>query len=225
MSERLTNAPAPGASEFYGLSGLVRGEDTALPWLLPGIAVSAAVSVLVGGVAARALDTRRAVATLLVFSLGVIVSATLTPLGGDLVLDGGVPGTCDLSRLWFAPLGVFRGLNDTSLNVLLFVPLGVAIALLPRTRRIAVVAIGALFVPLVIETTQLVVQAISRGCESADVIDNLLGLGIGFAGGLVLRGLATYVGRSVNGPEERPGLRRPLRPYGSVRALPRSLAS
>ena len=196
MSEPFTHAPAPGAPALSGLSGLVRGEDAALPWLLPGIAVSAVVSVLVGGVVARALGTRRAVATLLVFSLGIIVSATLTPLGGDLVLDGGVVGTCDLSRLRLPPLGYFRGLNGVSLNVVLFVPLGVAISLLPRTRRTAAVAMGALLLPLAIEMTQLLVPAISRGCESADVIDNLVGLAVGFVGGVALRALATYLDRA-----------------------------
>jgi glycopeptide antibiotics resistance protein len=161
--------------------------------------------VLIGGVVARALDSRRAVATLLVFSLGVIVSATLTPLGGDLVLEGGTSWTCDLSRLGFPPLGVFRGLNDASLNVLLFLPLGVAIALLPRSRRTVAVAIGALLLPVVVETTQLIVPALSRGCESADVIDNMIGLAVGFIGGVALRALATYLDASVGDPVERSG--------------------
>ncbi len=194
--------------------------------MLPGIAVSAVVSVLVGGVVARALDTRRAVATLLVFSLGVIVSATLTPLGGDLVLDGGVAGTCDLSRLSLPPLGFFRGLNDASLNVLLFVPLGVAIALLPRTRRTAVVTIGALLLPLAIEATQLLVPAISRGCESADVIDNLVGLAVGLVAGVALRALAAFLDRRAAAADSRTrharrGIRRrPTQcPYGSVSEL------
>ena len=195
MSDRLVDPPLPAPASLSGLGGLIRGDDAALPWLLPGIAVSAVVSVLVGGVVARALETHRAVATLLVFSLGVIVSATLTPHGGDLLLDGATSGTCDLSRLSLPNLGAFLGLNDTSLNVLLFVPLGVAIALLPRSPRTVVVAIGALLLPLAIETTQLVVPAISRGCESADVIDNLLGLAVGFAAGLALAALARRLDR------------------------------
>jgi len=195
LSDRLIDPLDSAPASLSGLSGLVRGDDAVLPWLLPGVAISAVVSVLIGGLVARALGTHRAVATLLVFSLGVIVSATLTPLGGDLVLDGGSPGTCDLSRLGLPPLGAFRGLNDASLNVLLFVPLGVAIALLPRSPRTVAVAIVALLLPVVIETTQLVVPAISRGCESADVIDNLIGLVVGFVAGLALAALARRLDR------------------------------
>lgn len=188
MSDLLSDPPRPAPAS---LSGLVGGNDAALPWLLPGILISAVVSVLLGGVVARALETRWAVATLLVFSLGVIVSATLTPLGGTLAFDGGAAGSCDLSRLGPPPLGALRRITDTSLNVALFIPLGVAIALLPRSRRAGAVLLGAVLFPFAIELTQLLVPAISRGCESADVIDNLLGLAIGLAAGTALRMLST----------------------------------
>jgi hypothetical protein len=180
----------------YVLSSLVRGDDATLPWLLPGVAISAVVAVLAGGAVARALGAHRAVATLLVFSLGVIVSATLTPVGGDLVFDGASPGACDLTRVGLPALGLFRSLNDASLNVLLFLPLGVAIALLPRTRRSAVVLVGAVLLPFAIEATQLLVPAISRGCESADVVDNLLGLAVGLAIGGVSAWLWRRLDRS-----------------------------
>ncbi len=178
----------------FALSSLVRGDEATLPWLLPGAAISAVVGVLAGGIVARALRTNRAVGTLLVFSLGVIVSATLTPVGGELVLDGGARGACDLSRIGLPALGLFRSLNDASLNVLLFFPFGLAIALLPRSRRSAVVLLGAVLLPFVIEATQLLVPAISRGCESADVIDNLLGLAAGLAVGVALRVVVSGAG-------------------------------
>jgi glycopeptide antibiotics resistance protein len=76
--------------------------------------------------------------------------------------------------------------DDRSLNVLLFIPLGVSLGLLPRSRRTAVLVLAAVLFPFVIETTQLLVPALSRGCESVDVIDNLTGLAIGLAGGAIL---------------------------------------
>lgn len=177
------------------VDGLVLGDDPTLPFFLPGAALSLVVALLVAGPVARVLATRRSVASLLVLSVGVILSATLTPLGGTLVFDGGVPGSCDLSRLGPPPLGALRRVTDTSLNVVLFVPLGLAIALLPRTRRTGAVLVGAALLPVAIEATQLLVPAISRGCESADVVDNLLGLAVGLAIGGGLRAVASRAGR------------------------------
>lgn len=185
-------APCPGPPTVDGLIG---GDDPVLPLFLPGAVLSLVVAILVSGPVARALATRRFVAILLVLSVGAIVSATLTPLGGTLVFDGGAAGACDLSRLGPPPLGALRRLTDTSLNVALFVPLGLAIALLPRTRRTGAVLAGAILFPVVIEATQLLVPAISRGCESADVIDNLLGLAVGLGVGVALRALARAGGR------------------------------
>ena len=70
-----------------------------LPWFLPGVAISLVLSLAGGGAVGRALGTRRAVASLLIFSLGIIVSATLTPLDGVLDFDTVGRGTCD-SRGW-----------------------------------------------------------------------------------------------------------------------------
>jgi glycopeptide antibiotics resistance protein len=70
-------------------------------------------------------------------------------------------------------------------NVLLFIPLGAAIAFVPRSRRKVLLVAGGLTVPFVIEGLQLLVPALGRGCESADVFDNLLGLVIGLVLGAV----------------------------------------
>ena len=174
-------------------SSLISGEAAVLPWFLPGAAVSLAVALLVGGRVSRALSAHRAVASFLVLALGLILSATLTPVNGHLELDAVAAGSCDLSRIGPPPLGLFRSLNDASLNVLLFAPLGFAIAFLPRSRRTAAVLLAAIALPFAIETTQLLVTALARGCESADVVDNLLGLVAGLGAGLAARGLARFV--------------------------------
>jgi len=166
-----------------------------LPWFLPGVAIWVGVALVAGGRVGRALGARRSIALALIVSLGIVLSATLTPLRG--ALDSGALGTgsCDLSRVGFAPLQELLRLNDASLNVLLFVPLGVSIALLPRSRLTAVVVVGAIALPFAIEATQLLVPWLDRACESADVVDNLTGLAIGLAAGIVVRRLVAAVVR------------------------------
>jgi len=61
----------------------------------------------------------------------------------------------------------------------MFMPFGLAIGLLARSRPKALLVIVAIALPFVIETTQLLVPALERGCQSADVIDNLTGLALG----------------------------------------------
>lgn len=181
------------------LSGLIRGEDAAIPWFLPGVAVSAAISLVAGGRAARWLATRRAVGTLLLFAAGIVVSATLTPGGGEDAAAAASRGavSCDFSRIGLPPLGLLRGLNEVSLNVVLFAPLGFAIGLLPRSRRTLAVVLAAIAFPFVIEATQALVTPLGRGCESADVIDNLLGLVGGMVVGVVARTAVVVAGGSL----------------------------
>jgi hypothetical protein len=161
------------------------GESETLPWFLPGVAIWVAVALAAGGRVGRALGVRRAVAVALIVSLGIILSATLSPLRGALEFGAVGTGSCDLSRVGFAPLRELLRLNDTSLNVLLFVPLGVSIAFIPRSRLKVVVVVAAIALPFAIETTQLLVPWLDRACQSADVVDNLTGLAIGLAGGVV----------------------------------------
>jgi len=179
------------------LFALVRlGEPSTLPWFLPGVAISIVLALAVGGRVGRALGVRRAVAVALIVSFGIIVSATLTPLDG--VVDVGATGTgsCDFTRSGLPKLGELLEINDTSLNVLLFVPLGVSIAFMPRSRARVVVAVAAIALPFAIEATQLLVPLLARGCESADIVDNLIGLAIGLAIGLVAGWLIPGVRRS-----------------------------
>ena len=74
-------------------------------------------------------------------------------------------------------------MNDTSLNVALFVPLGSALGVLANRRAVLLIPLAAAL-PLVIEAIQLWAGGLGRGCQSADVADNLLGLGLGLSIGL-----------------------------------------
>jgi glycopeptide antibiotics resistance protein len=189
--------PLPGHKKPHGDGefSVSPGEFLDLPWLLPGVAISFIVSIVASGAVGGALRVRWPVACVLVLSFGVIISATLTPQWEALAFGAQGTSSCDLSRIGLAPLEELLAVNETSLNVLLFVPLGASIAFIPSSRRKVVVAVAAIAMPFAIEATQLLVPLLDRGCQSADVIDNLTGLAIGFAGGLVAGWLARAVDR------------------------------
>ena len=162
-----------------------------VPWFLPGVFVSIAASVALALPLGRALVVRPTLAGALVFSVGIVLAATLTPLRGAIEAGAAGTGICDFSRLGLAPIAESTSVNDTSLNILLFVPLGVVIGHMPRTRRTAGIVIASIALPFLVEAVQLAASDLARGCQSADVIDNLTGLFVGAALGsasrLVLR--------------------------------------
>jgi glycopeptide antibiotics resistance protein len=86
----------------------------------------------------------------------------------------------------------------------MFVPLGVMISLVPRSRRKAAIVVAAIALPFAIETTQMLLPVLDRACESADVIDNLTGLVLGFAGGSVAGWLASAAYRRSRWLERAP---------------------
>ncbi len=141
------------------------------------------VSTLASGRVARWLRVRRPVAWVLLFSTGVILAGTMTPLVAADRPDIGLVRSCDLSRIGLAPLDRLRWPTDELGNILLFIPLGFTIALVPRSRRKAVVLAAAAALPFVIEGTQFLVTPLHRACQSGDVIDNLTGLLVGLVAG------------------------------------------
>ena len=161
--------------------------------LVPGIVVALVLAALLCGAVARRLRTRRVLAFLLLLALGVVFAATVTP-SREAVLYGAVgTGTCDLSTIGLAPLSTYIRLNDASLNVALFMPLGLMIGLLPPSPyRLPIIGISVIL-PVAIEATQLVVTSLGRGCESADVFNNLAGLFVGLTVGVILSALQRLV--------------------------------
>ena len=157
-----------------------------LPWFLPGLAITTVIALAVAGRVARRLRTESWIAFLLLMSVGAVLAATIPPDAGgfgDLPL---APGRCDFGRIGLAPLSQYLHLGDTSLNVILFVPLGLAVGLLGRSPATAWLLVAALALPPAIEAIQSVAPMLERGCQSRDVVDNLLGLGIGLALGVLL---------------------------------------
>ena len=168
-----------------------------LPWLVPGLVVSALFGLVVGRRVGRAVGAVPMLGWALVVSVGLVIAATLTPLRAGLDLGAIGVGTCDLSRIGLAPLRELLHISDTSLNVLLFIPLGLTIGLIPGSRRRNLVAVVAIVSPFALETAQLLLPVLGRGCQSADVFDNLTGL---LLGAVIGAG-----GRFLGAPPEQPG--------------------
>ncbi len=160
----------------------------AIPWFWPVTAATVAVAALASGPVARSLGTTRRHAFFLLVSVGGIVALTLTPAGHA----GG--RACFLSSPGSISIGEFWPLTERGLNVVLFMPLGVALGLVPRSRVKAEAVLLAALSPVMIESTQYLVRGLGRACEGTDVVDNLTGLGVGLliAGlvGLGMRGRA-----------------------------------
>lgn len=171
------------------------GEILAIPWLMPGLGVSLVMAFILGGPVERTLRAGPLLGWALIVSLGIILSATLTP--SPEAIDSGASGIrgCDLSRIGLAPIRELLRLGDTGLNVLMFVPLGAAIGLLPPSGRRTAIIVAAIALPFAIEAIQALVPWLDRACESADVVDNLTGLAIGLGGGVVAGRLAGAVDR------------------------------
>jgi VanZ family protein len=161
-----------------------------VPWLWPGVLVSFLAAVAVSAHLGRVLGTRRTLAGALVLGVGIVLAATLTPSAEALASGARGEMTCDLTRMGRAPLAELLAIDDTSLNVLLFVPLGVVVGLLPRSRAKVTVVVATLALPLAVEVLQLLATGLDRTCQSADVIDNLTGLLLGLGLGSVLGWLA-----------------------------------
>ena len=151
----------------------------------PGVVASLAVSLLTCGYVGRRMGTSRALAWALVMSVGLALSATITPSREAIQFGTQGSGICDLGRIGPAPWWELRHLDEASLNVLLFVPLGISIGLCPRSKIKLIVLAGAFALPAAVELVQLIVIPLGRACQAADFFDNLTGLALGLVVGTV----------------------------------------
>jgi hypothetical protein len=172
-----------------------------LPWLVPGIVISFFVSALACGALGSWLRVRRSVAWILLMSVGVALSATLSPLEGGELVAPAIASTCDLSRTSLPSLAEVLYGEDIALNIQMLIPLGFAIGLVPLSWRKIVVLVAATLLPPTIEVVQLLSVGLDRACQGADVIDNLTGLAIGLAIG----GVVAWLVPAVRRPPETPG--------------------
>ncbi len=168
------------------------------PWLWPALALAVSISLVLFRPLARALHAPRAVAFLILLGLGGIVALTLTPREDAFSLFN----VQDCFVRWVPPIGVGRVLNlgERGLNVLLFLPLGLGLGLLPRSRAKLALVAGALALPFVVEGVQYLAPALDRSCSTVDLVDNLTGLLVGLVVGLVGRFVLSLAERGRRGP-------------------------
>lgn len=162
------------------------------PWFLPGVLASLIAAGLAGRPIGRALLVSPLLGFLLAAAFGIVVSATLLP---------GTPGsagsgTCDMTRLGLPSWNQLVRPGEILFNILLLVPLGGIIGLLPASPYRRAVVLAAFASPVAIEAIQLVAVPLGRECQSGDVIDNLTGLSIGVLAGAAIRWLAVLKARS-----------------------------
>ena len=168
---------------------------SALPWFGPGVLLAMLIAIPGCLVVGRLLGVRRPLAWAIIVCLGIILSATLTPLRGVLDPSAIAGAGCDLSRFTPPPMWVLLHLDDSSLNVALFIPLGIAIGLVPTAGPRTGLLIVSVALPFAIEITQLIVPLLDRGCQSGDVVDNLSGLFVGLVIGVGGRVLGSEIDR------------------------------
>jgi VanZ family protein len=164
----------------------LRNLSGVLPWFLPGLAITTAIALAGAAPIAGRLRTDRRIAFLLLMSVGAVLAATIPPDSDGFSGRPTAPGRCDFGRIGPAPLGQYLHIGDTSLNVILFIPLGLAVGLLGQSATKVRALLAALALPLAIEAIQSLAPMLGRGCQSRDVVDNLLGLGVGLALGVLL---------------------------------------
>jgi len=131
--------------------------------------------------AARRLETAPAVAIGLLLTCATIAVITLAPAPAAFAN----PSESCLHRGWqpdWVPWPLVGTVNGRSLNVWMFVPLGVFAAV---TGRRWLIAVGVLM-PFGIEAAQRILP-LGRFCDTRDVGDNVYGFLIGTAIGLALR--------------------------------------
>jgi hypothetical protein len=163
---------------FTAAMGVISDLPFFWPAALLGLAAAVAVSVAV----AMALRTSAVTVFGLLGSAGLIMVATLTPASTSYF--GG--GACVLDHLTLPSVSDLLSPNETSLNVVLFTPLGIACTLLRRWPAVAVAGLVSTVFPVMIELAQHQLAGLGRVCSSADVVNNLTGLAIGLAAGVAV---------------------------------------
>ncbi len=160
-----------------------------------GALVAGVVAGLLALVTRRWLGTGSAVSVAgLLWSLVAIALVTLVPTRADVGIVPAEGRSESCSWDYGGPSGAafeVLGLDQRTLNVLLFVPAGLFLVLAVGRGWWGVVLapLGLLALAaysLGIELVQLQLARLDRACDVTDMVDNVLGAAIGFVIGLVL---------------------------------------
>ncbi|MGO4256269.1 hypothetical protein [Marmoricola sp. RAF53] len=148
------------------------------PWALPTTIALTLAALLLAPRCARRFGGRAFGWWFFLSSVGVFAAVTMTPAGGD--FTAGFSGHVIRSMAPTLPgMRDLRSLDEVSLNVLVGVPVGAAIALLAHQLRRwwPLLFVG---LPLVSELVQGALPGLNRvGFLLGDAITNLLGIALG----------------------------------------------
>ena len=145
------------------------------PWALPALLATLVISLLVHRWLAKRFHVSPWYVLAFMLCVGSILSITITPG------DWNPAPYCNLRVTFPRPTDLFY-FTERGLNIWLFVPPGLLLALTPRLRLGALFFAGAMILPFMIEGFQLVVPGIGRSCQATDIVNNLTGL---FLGGII----------------------------------------
>ncbi|MEU5538801.1 VanZ family protein [Streptomyces sp. NPDC020362] len=179
----------------------------ALPLFWPGVSLSALLALWCSRPLSRHLGCHRSTAFLLLLSLGGIAALTLLPgLTGNYFENVRHASRSCATAVRLPRPSDLADANQDSLNIALFVPLGLAVTLIPSWWRVAACAVSAVVLPLGIEAVQYALPWLLRACDLQDVADNVTGLALGLAAGCVARPLLRAVagGGAVRGRHRGP---------------------
>jgi len=160
-----------------------------------GALVAGVVVVVLALLTRRRLGTTSAVAVSgLLWSLVAIALVTLVPTRADIGIVPAESRSESCSWDYGGPSGAafeVLGLDQRTLNVLLFVPAGMFLVLAVGRwwagLLLAPIGLACLAAySLLIELVQLQLARLDRACDVTDMVDNVVGAGIGFAIGVVL---------------------------------------
>jgi VanZ like family len=155
-----------------------------VPWFWPGIVASIVLAAALERPVSILLKVGHLLAFLAVLSLGAILVVTLTPS-----IDGGYWSSaryCGFDvRMPLSPLALLRP-EQRSLNVVLFIPLGLFLAWCANRKSAPWLLAGGLLLPIFVEFLQFLLPVLGRSCEAEDVVDNATGFVYGAVAGLLV---------------------------------------
>jgi len=145
-----------------------------LPDFVPNLLLTVLIAVVAGALAAPRLGLRhRALGAMWLLCLLAPLAYTLSA-----TRNGGAAG-CQLGLApWESQTALLSA--ETRNNIALLAPAGAAAFLMPAgARRLAALG-AALAMPLLIETTQMIVRPLGRACQVSDIVNNTVGVILGF---------------------------------------------
>lgn len=159
----------------------------AFPFAPPAFLVGAVVVFFVSRPLARRVEERRVVLVCWMASFVFILALTLTPSSYALSMEPGVLMT--RNWVWDLPdMSAFFSVNWQSMNLLMFMPIGVSSALFAWRKNIAVFATVAYATSVIVELIQYLVLPLARPqFNSATVVIGWIGISLGVAAGLLIR--------------------------------------